>query len=405
MLSTDQVRDLDTARLCDLLRADLDRWRGLAAAGQDFEFHRTQIETIARLLEAWMTGPPALSWSQAHAAWILWQAYRDRLTQRNVPGQRVYLRVLDTLADRLYRDVQAALQKTARTMPLVSFQPSGSPSAQARGEAFAPPGDAGPNVYTQALRHLAVPLVGFPLAQGTHLALLPTLAHEVGHLVYDEFGFRKVLEPAVQAALGGVTPWTDWLEETFCDVYAGLALGPSFALALAATLGPGPDASIRTYPSRRVRMTIQRCLAERGDYDGLFPLALVPGDAPGEAHPAAVDDIADVVDAILAAPLQPGGPSLSALRPAWTAADTVEAQAVAARLSAGVNLVRPCDVRHAVAGPPLWWWGGLGWAPGDAPAWIAGIDASQDYTVRAIKAAPKDTDVTAALDTLRQLFS
>jgi len=231
------------------LANELASWKKLAAEGAKFEKHHSQIERIAAQLDAAKQtlvaelDAPAGRPAEEIEERILdlhrvWNFFRTKLVVRAVEHFRPYLSVADELAYECYRPVINAKGDAFREPPLAFFNEDSSPYAMPRNRsyAFAIPGSQLTNqAAASLLKSLPVPVIGIPWFQQGHLPDLAIVAHEAGHHLEDDLG----LGPLLDAALGnaGIPPvrlpaWLAWRGEVFGDVWAALAVGRAYPLAL-----------------------------------------------------------------------------------------------------------------------------------------------------------------------------
>jgi len=240
------------------LRAELDAWRELTDQRAELKRHHSQI----RLLDATLTtllapvrkdieAPTAaavvldrgLAWeNDLLAAHSIWEVFRSKFVLRQNETFRDYLAACDDLAWACYAPaLKRFAPKSLKEPPLVYLSATWSPFAQSRDTNFQNEvrrgtGDmkdlrGGP--FERVLRKLPIPLVSLPWYQAFHLPGAIIIAHEVGHLVENDFDLRAELRGALDRAdLGFADAWQSWASEVFADVYGCLAMGPAFVGAL-----------------------------------------------------------------------------------------------------------------------------------------------------------------------------
>jgi hypothetical protein len=180
----------------------------------------------------------------------IWNYFREKFLQREDGRLGDALELADDLAWACYSPLwraagavsgDASVLKSAyqrRAQPLVYFHHQRSPMATARDGAFTPTelesSERKDRELLKLLARIPVPVVGVPWFQAEHLPESVLLAHEIGHLVVEDFdllgNLKQIVESVVDAERRSL--WTAWIEECFCDVFAVACTGAAFALAL-----------------------------------------------------------------------------------------------------------------------------------------------------------------------------
>jgi hypothetical protein len=276
------------------LSSEFSRWLAVTEADQAFEKHHTQVRAVtghlaglrqqtAALLEQSRANGSVLDQGRNIESLVLgirriWEFFRSKLVQRRDAELRGFLQLADELAWACYRPVLAASAAAPagavrREPPLVFLNGGLSPFALSRDEAF--PAEAVPGeplagrTYDDILERLPIPIIGVPWYQVAHLPDLPVVAHETGHAVEHDFGWRDTTAARIGTDLAG-TPggaraadWTAWSSEIFADAWGCRALGPAYANALRDFLAQGTsdiEGEIATaggkYPTATLRILL-----------------------------------------------------------------------------------------------------------------------------------------------------
>jgi hypothetical protein len=290
------------------IRVDLGAWVGDAAEGRPLQKHNSQLRRIRATLEPFLTRVGAdIEGADILAEWrrlerdvldlhAVWGFFRERLAARYVPHLRPYLVAADEFAWACYQPAQEAAVRggavpadAVREPPLVALATAAAPYSLVRGDAFGAELDPGAVTATAVAlaRRLPVPVIGVPWFQLRHLPDLLVVAHEVGHVVFADFGLREQAGDALADALvaagavqAEVSAWSGWLEESFADVYGALCAGSAFADALRDFLvvdgSPLEAAGNAAYPPVAERIALARAAAGAavGGAAGLVAAAL-----------------------------------------------------------------------------------------------------------------------------------
>jgi len=195
--------------------------------------------------------------SRILGAYQFWNVFRLKFTQRLQPELEPFLKAADELAWLCYKPARDSAidagDPRCKEPPLVYFSGEASPFVDSRNARFHPEGI--PSILLQsygwpdAATRLPFSLIGVPWFQSGFLPGALAIAHEVGHAVESDFGLGPILQELTDTALGSSIArqsyWKRWTGEMFADLWGCLALGPSFASALAELLGSRyqPDAS------------------------------------------------------------------------------------------------------------------------------------------------------------------
>jgi hypothetical protein len=246
------------AKLAALPR-ELDYWRGLSAAGQPFEKHHTQIERLSNQVQGLheeiksdfaklVTTEALLERARTIELRLLavhsvWDYFRSKFVLRAQEPFGSVLKAADAFAWACYQPVQAAhaaVGKQKREPPLVALQSQWTPTALPRGRAYevarSPGGWTETTAFARVIGSLPVPIIGLPWHALEHLPHVALLAHEVGHVVAEDFG----LKTAIDRRLADLTlndllrrpAWAAWSNEILADVFACYSAGPAFLWAL-----------------------------------------------------------------------------------------------------------------------------------------------------------------------------
>ena len=337
------IRPAHVRRLAELrakltsLRNELDDWRKLTQDSLPLRRHFKQI----RLLDATLTGMLAstskalaqqaedesvfvngIEWeNELLAAHSIWEVFRSKYVLRQNDTFRDYLAACDDVAWACY---EPALRKFApgvdKEPPLVFLSATWSPFVQSRDTNFqneirvtsAGVPALSSDEFQQVLKRLPFPLVSLPWYQAFHLPGANIIAHEVGHVVDNEFDIRAQILARLDAAnLKFAATWKSWAAEMFADIYGCLAMGPAFAgamLDLLATNAKEVQNERRlggAHPTHALRVQIilralslsgygDEALRLRGTWEKSFPPKKIMDDVAAEMDA--------VVDIILARP-------------------------------------------------------------------------------------------------------
>jgi hypothetical protein len=171
----------------------------------------------------------------------------------------------------------------------------------------------------EILKALPIPVVGLPWSSLTHVPDVVAVAHEVGHVVEEDFGLAPLLAEAVRQAVADEnrqTAWLSWAGEIFADLFAVTALGPAFVGLLGDTLASSTDVATErvcaprwgAYPTAWLRM---RCVAVALRMAGCPVQECTTAwmtAYPVHAMPTAFDtDIDRIVSALMSTKLLPFG--------------------------------------------------------------------------------------------------
>lgn len=337
------IRPTHVRRLAELrakltsLRNELDDWRKLTEDSLPLRRHFKQI----RLLDATLTSMLAsttkalgqqaedetvfangIDWeNELLAAHSIWEVFRSKYVLRQNDTFRDYLAACDDVAWACY---EPALRKFApgvdKEPPLVFLSATWSPFVQSRDTNFqneirvtsAGVPALSSDEFQQVLKRLPFPLVSLPWYQAFYLPGANIIAHEVGHVVDNEFDIRAQILARLDAAnLKFAATWKGWAAEMFADIYGCLAMGPAFAGAMLDLLGANAREVENerrlsgAHPTHALRAQIilrvlslsgygDDAIRLRGAWEKSFPPKKVMDDVAAE--------MATVVDIILARP-------------------------------------------------------------------------------------------------------
>lgn len=282
------VRDEDRKRAeleikLDSLVHELEEWLQVTADGAPMEKHHRQVRrlqgeltSLIELIRAeWRDADVGTGW-RSHERHVLdlhrlWDFYRERLALRFVPWLRDYLLLADEYAWAAYRPAQEAAVRSGvltadagREPPLVSLSTEESAFSITRGSSLVSeiPGLDRTRLST-LVAELPIPLIGMPWYDLRHAPGVLIIGHEVGHLVFSDFGLAADAAAILESALAVEGPgvrgqWHGWLEEVFCDLYGLLAGGQAYLRGLGDFLlvggvDPTGDGDAR-YPSTAARL-------------------------------------------------------------------------------------------------------------------------------------------------------
>lgn len=295
MIKQEQPRLIELKRLelslkYQSIEAELNMWRRLSLSGQPLEKHFRQIHRIANAFDS-MIGVVRLEverlraerdeqrfWSQIPRTEDLilevhrtWYYFREKFAPRQGTSFGNLLAALDELVWRCYHPL---FPNNDREPPLTFFSSGWSPEALFRhelvvtetiGKTRSGQASLDAKFGENRLRKLIIPLISLPWFQTTFLPEALFLAHETGHLVYDD----AQLESTVTTYLSeSAIPkqrlkdlWLPWSVEVFADLYAVLCLGPAFVGALLLLLARSPGDTLQTpgnstYPPHHLRFLI-----------------------------------------------------------------------------------------------------------------------------------------------------
>jgi hypothetical protein len=301
---------------------ELEEWKQLSKPGAELEKHHTQILRLATQIE---TVTPDIQarianvddWAQTEAMVLelhrIWDFFRNKLALRQVGVFQKYLALADDFAWECYRPAQekgtgahnVALAEV-REPPLVFLSGITTPFAISRNSSYEREiADDRVRDFRELVVRLPVPVLGVPWFQLRHLPDALVIAHEVGHLVEDDFGLTPTLSRLLTEALtsagatGRSVEWEGWLGETFADIYGTLAGGPAFAQALAdfAAVSISTVSTLKDYPPVDIRVRIVlRALHESG-----FPTQAQELLQRWESHAPHVNTVDSELPAVVAA--------------------------------------------------------------------------------------------------------
>jgi hypothetical protein len=304
-----------TAKL-DGIGAELAIWRDLSRPGAELEKQHTQILRLSRMIEemtplvreriASVAGI-ADTWTRTENMVLqlhrIWDFFRDKLALRQVDVFREYLDLADEFAWACYQPARErgsgahnVAPEKVREPPLVFLSGVTTPFAISRGASYER--EVGRvRDFRELVQKLPIPVVGVPWFQLRHLPDALVIAHEVGHLVEDDFGLTPTLERLLAETGAGEEIWGGWLGEVFADIYGTLAAGPAFAQALTDFAAVSTVHSAPGYPPVDIRVRIVlRALAETG-----FPHEAADLLERWAAHAPHIDTVDAELPAVVAA--------------------------------------------------------------------------------------------------------
>ncbi|WP_430790204.1 hypothetical protein [Actinoplanes sp. G11-F43] len=356
------------------LGADLRWWRERTAENGDLPQHHTQVLRLGDFLEGMlaevMPGTAAAGGVDdlptlrrgVGSVHLVWDFYRDKLTQRDTGAFADHLGAADDLAWACYQpflDAAAGTLSAAdvREPPLVFYSTDRTPFAQARTRTLHPPGLDAKDlvVFEAALQRLPVPVIGVPWELANRMPELTLVGHEAGHVVAEDLRLAAEARSVVSAAISdGVRQkvWISWCDEVFADVIGVLATGTAYldalTVELADTRAEIRDAPIRTgnpgrYPTRVLRVALCSSVLTRLGLTvpGGWAETYGPVGGPSDAYAADVDLVVAALTDHAWAGL--GGKRLAEVLP-WDAGREKDAHTVGGKES----LRRPVPVRFDV---------------------------------------------------------
>ncbi|MEU9284278.1 hypothetical protein AB0D57_05985 [Streptomyces sp. NPDC048275] len=293
--------DAELGHLLASLREELAEWIVEVADDGPLLKHRSQVESVERILSAGLDRLDGLSGAQRRITLPevildlhhVWDFMRGKLLLRRVPRYKDFLDLADELAWSVYDPVRraAAGARTLKEPPLTFLSREPVAFASPRGGGFShllPRGGLRTRGGVEASGQLPFPVIGIPWSASRHLPAVLAVAHETGHHIEDDFALEAPLRARVRAA--GLPPdrtemWERWLDEVFADVCAALACGPAYMWTLADALfavGDQGGAGADRYPPARLRLLVCQA-ASTGAVGELPALPGVPDGHDGEA--------------------------------------------------------------------------------------------------------------------------
>lgn len=370
---------IEANHLLAALNAELGRWAGWPT-GPVLSTLADRVEAtraiVLSFLEEIGAAPADLS-AACHAefqvvgAHKIWQYFAEKFQQRETAANQLALQFADELAWSCYGPFlrQAALKgrEPPKIQPLVYFSLDDSPFAIPRGGTFVPASLGARELDNAKLQEitseLPVSIIGLPWFHVHHAPHAPVIAHEVGHLIEEDFGLRAELEAALLAAVGAPRRdhWRSWRRECFADFIGALTMGPSYALALMGYLADDPariaadPADVKaSYPPRDVRVAFVAEILRLLHLDRATPVLQDWRAVYGA--PAGLDDLATDARALAAVWLdvKPAifGVSLKDV-PGAALPQPEVAEARAQDYLKGLNPQPVDDIRHLVAAAAL----------------------------------------------------
>jgi hypothetical protein len=240
---------------------ELKFWREQSAANRRWEKHFSQIHRVATTidtaaariekdLEDCIDNGTIVANARRIERLVIdlhsvWEFFRAKLVLRAAKPFADFLAVADEFAWACYKPALDAIDPMRKEPPLTFFKSDTSPYAIPRDHSYRAWVDNDRLRSTDAvelLKSLPIPVVGIPWFQSRHLPDLLIVAHEVGHHV-EELGLNADLLKAVGGAKvmnSHAEAWLTWSGEVFADVFATLAAGPAFTIALVDFLATAP---------------------------------------------------------------------------------------------------------------------------------------------------------------------
>lgn len=238
-----------------------------------WEIHYSQVRAVVahmgavrdRLQELLAGGQDDQIELRVLSAWRVWEAFRNRLSQRQEELFRTGLAAADEIAWACRLPVAKAVADAGGTNPkepaLSFLNGSISPCALARDRPFsAEPvfGESLTKASERLLEHLPVPLIGLPWHEIAHAPGMVAISHETGHIVEADFQLTPALDAAFDTAVpASANLWKPWRAEIFADQYGLRHCGLSYAAMMIDLLAPRwgtPPAP--SYPPHPVRMEL-----------------------------------------------------------------------------------------------------------------------------------------------------
>lgn len=275
MSTWDERRKVDLKRCLDSFDEQFRIWQERTER-PPYETHYSQVRAASDLLNGVRqelrkklegAKPATASLTrQVLSAWRVWEAFRDRLAQRQEDMFRPGLAAADEIAWACRKPVKAAFEEAGEQSPkepaLVYLSGAASPVALVRDTPFTGEEVRGEGLWRNAeelLDHLPVPLIGMPWHEVFHAPGLVAVAHETGHVVEKDFNLTDALNSAIKKAVPAdqSDDWQRWRAEVFADHFALRHCGPAYAGFLADVLRRFIDEPpSKAYPPHDVRMEL-----------------------------------------------------------------------------------------------------------------------------------------------------
>lgn len=179
----------------------------------------------------------------------IWEFFRSKFSLRTIEWLVPYLSAVDELAWHCYLPAQESVPLNSefkhdlKAPPLVFFTEYEVPFTQLRKQPFELDGIAAHQFrhpsFRVILQELPVPVIALPWLQSRHLPGAILVGHEVGHNVENDFELADTIRGLLKQhtyrsehdiPASREKAWLDWSSEVFADIYATLALGPSFVM-------------------------------------------------------------------------------------------------------------------------------------------------------------------------------
>jgi hypothetical protein len=270
------------------LSNEFEHWKDITKAEGGLGRHHSQVRRVSATIDGALdplrktlnelaaNAPDVLangeSWeNEILAAHSIWEVFRSKLVLREDALFVKKLAACDDLAWECYSPALQPEDLDRKGPPLVYLSATWSPFAVSRDSNFQnevkasarAPSALGDENFQKVLRQLPVPLLSIPWYQVFHLPGALIIAHEVGHVVEDDFGLTQEIGLALDGArLKFADVWKLWAREMFADAYGCCAMGPAFASAmidLNATKVDSVKNEERTfgiYPTRNLRIRL-----------------------------------------------------------------------------------------------------------------------------------------------------
>jgi hypothetical protein len=322
----------------DSLQTELAAWQALAATDKDpLRLHRSQIAklatTLGDLVSSFQKALPKVAPQNPNdddvflanarntenmflATHSVWAFFRKKLAQRLEPGFSKFLDAADELAWACYHPAFKTAGVPIKEPPLVFLNGALSPFMVAREKAFVPedvpPRFLGLEEFKGLVSRLPIPVIGVPWAQAGHVPDALSIAHEVGHVIEDEFSLEEELDDAVRSVVPKTRQpqWLGWRAEIFADLWACAAVGPAYVSTLCDFLAADPlrnaaeKGQQNSYPTPHLRILINLAaldLAKFPNDAGPVQAVRTLWDSAGAAPPSSLheSDVRAVVAALL----------------------------------------------------------------------------------------------------------
>lgn len=267
---------------------EFEHWKAITTGAGGLGRHNSQVRRVAAMINGALDplrnrlknlAPNAFdvlsegeSWEdEILAAHSIWEVFRSKLVLREDALFSKKLSACDDLAFECYSPAVQLWDPDRKGPPLVYLSATWSPFAVSRDNNFQNevrtsgrnPAALRDEQFQRVLRELPVPLVSIPWYQVFHLPGALIIAHEVGHVVEDDFELTAEIRSALEGTqLKFADVWKAWAREIFADVYGCCAMGPAFAGAMIDLNAvkvdsvQTEDGTYRMYPTRNLRIRL-----------------------------------------------------------------------------------------------------------------------------------------------------